>query len=323
MVDVTEMHLKIKHDPKWFKTISIKLELVKTNANGKFGYYEGKLFFHDDKSLTDFDEKRFLRITLSKGINYIQITIHKSIQDWYLSKNTCEDFSKSSFGDCISLLSEKLSVAKTHLLKATIMDLTWKAKIVFREVHHNFMNCIFEHKTLKNKYTIGKTRIEFRGKDKSLIINKIPNKHLIDGEQRNDFYIQFELRATNLSNDSYLDDKGRCPKDISNNWNEVIEEWKNQLNNLIIVDSFSPKISDYLKNSNMTKMNGYLIYVGIKHYGLENFRQLINDKMISKKLYEYRKKYIEIYEKFEDANTPNYRSYFKTNVELIAEKLKK
>lgn len=328
MVDVKKMKLKIEHYPNWFNTISIKLELVKTNSNNQFEYYAGALHFHDEKSSTDFDYNRCLRIRLTKAEGYFRITILSSIHDWYFGLNSNENFSKSSFNDCIDLLSEKLSIPRVHLSKAIIMELSWKAKIPFREEHHNFMNCILEHKTLKNKTTIektkiGKTNIKFWSNDKKLIISKTNNKFIIDDVIKFDFYVEFEIQARNISNISYLKDKGGFIKGVSENWEDMIEVWKNEVNNLIIVDSFSPEISDYLNESNMTKMSGYLVYVGIKHYGLENFRQLMTDKMVSKKLYEYRNNYMKIYEKFENLDTPNYRSYFETNVELIAEKLKK
>ena len=322
MVDVTKMHLRIKDDSKWFNTMSINLELKRTNYNSEFKYYEGKLFFHDDKSSTDFDDDRFLKIQLTMHHDYFRINILHSIQDWYLGDNASEDFSKSSYNDCINLLSKKLSIA-SFTSHATISELTWKAKIAFRKEHANFMSCIFDHKTLKNKLTAGRTKIKFWGKDKNYFITKKKNLPEIGNETNVDFYIYFQIVSINIPNDKFLKNNARCLEAILENWNQMVDEWENQLNNLVIVNSFSPEISDYLNDSNLTKMSGYLVYVGIKHYGLENFRQLMTDKMVSKKLYEYRNNYMKIYEKFENLDTPNYRSYFKTNVELIAEKLKK
>jgi hypothetical protein len=322
MVDVTKMYLRIKDDSKWFNTMSINLELKRTNYNSEFKYYEGKLFFHDDKSSTDFDGARFLKIQLTKHHDSCRINILYSIQDWYLGDSATEGFSKSSYNDCINLLSKKLSIA-SFTSHATISELTWKAKIAFRKEHANFMSCIFDHKTLKNKSITGRTKIKFWGKDKNCLIIKKRNLPEIANDTKINFHIHFQIESKNVPNDKFLKNNAHCLKAILENWNQMVDEWENQLNNLVIVNSFSPDISDYLNDSNMTKMSGYLVYVGIKHYGLENFRQLMTDKMVSKKLYEYRNNYMKIYEKFENLDTLNYRSYFKTNVELIAEKLKK
>lgn len=323
MVDVKKMKLKIEHYPNWMECMLIKLDLVKTNSNSKHQYYAGELYFHDDKSSADFDKDRYLVIELIKNKNYFGITISGSIRSWYFGLNSVNDFSKSKFDDCISLLSEKLLVTRLHLSNAKIMELIWEAKIGFRKEQGNFMSCIFDHKTLKNKSTLGKTKIKFFGNDKKFLITKKNPLLEIANKAKFDFYVHFQLAFKNISNDNYLVNNARYPKDILKNWDDMVDEWESQMNNLIIVNSFSPEISDYLKNSNMTKMNGYLIYVGIKHYGLENFRQLMTENLASKKLYEYRQKYIDIYEQFEDLHTPNYRSYFITNVELTAEKLKK
>lgn len=323
MVDVNRMKLEIKHYPNWKLKMQLKLDLVMTNSNSEFKYYDGYLFFHNAKSSADFDDDRYLTIELTEAKDYFRIKILGSLHDWYFGNISNEDFSKSTFSKCINLLSEKLEVPKLHLSDATIMELTRKAKIGFRKEQSNFMNCILEHKTLKNKSTIGKTKIIFWGKEKKLIITKTKNKQKIGNESTTDFFVHFQLESKNISNDKYLMENARNPKEILKNWNGIIYEWKNQMDNLIIVESYSPAISDYLYNSNMKKMSGYLVYVGIKHYGLDNFGKLINDKMTSKKLYEYRTNYKKIFEKFEDLETPGYRNYFKTNVEVTAEKLKK
>lgn len=322
MVNINKMKLRIKHYPNWFDRMSLKLDLAKTNSNSEFQYYDGELFFHDDRLSSDFDEDRNLIIKLTKAKDYFGITILGSLQGWYFGLTSNEDFSKSTLNDCIILLSEKLLIPRSHLSKATIMEFTWKTRIGFRKEQGNFMNCILEHKTLKNKSTIGNTKIIFSGNGKKFLITKKKNYQKNGNEEKFHFYVHFQLESKTLSNDKFLIDNAHSPKEILKNWDEMVDEWENQMNNLVIVNSFSSVISDYLNNSNMTKMSGYLVYVGIKHYGLENFRQLMTDKMVSKKLYEYRNNYMKIYEKFENIDTPNYRSYFETNVEIIAEKLK-
>lgn len=324
MVDINRMKLEIKDSPNWMNCMSKKLELQKTNSNSEFQYYEGNLFFHNDKSSPDFDEDRNLTIELTKTKACFKIKILGSLHNWYFGNTSNEDFSKSTFNKCIILLSDKLEVPKLHLSDATIMELTWKAKIGFRKEQRNFMNCILDHKTLKNKSTIGRNKIIFWGREKKLIITKRRNYQNIGNESTADFYyVHFQLKSTNVSNDKYLMENTRSPKEIIKNWDKIVDEWENQMNKIIIVNSFSPAISDYLDNSNMKKMSGYLVYVGIKHFGSDKFRQLMTSKMIPKKLYEYRKNYNEILERFESLDTPDYRIYFKIEIKKTADKLKK
>ena len=194
MVNINRMKIQIKHYPNWFDRMSIKLDLAKTNSNSEFQYYGGELFFHDDESSSDFDENRNLTIKLTKSKDYFGITILGSLQSWYFGLTSNEDFSKSTFNDCISLLSEKLLIPRLHLSNAKIMKFTWETRIGFRKDQGNFMNCILEHKTLKNKSIIRSTRIIFSGNEKKFLITKKRNYQKNGNEEKFLLgYVRFQL----------------------------------------------------------------------------------------------------------------------------------
>lgn len=313
MVDINKLRLKVKKDSNWLKSVTKSLTLTQTNTNSKNQYFEGYLFYDEDKESCDFDDERYLLVKVTQNEDHFTITLEYSMREWYFGISSNKNFTIQSLNACIILLSERLSIPKLYISNGNILKLSLSTKIAFEKRYHNFMNCILEHKQLKNISFKGKTTVRFSGKEKKLTIKK--ERSRFTENKNNVFYVNFTIGVKNISNNDFLNKKAKCPKDISRNWDSLTDMWKKEFENLIIVNNYSPEISDYLENSNMTKMNGYLVYVGIKHYGLDNFRNLINNKMTAKKLYEYRNKYISIYEQFENMNTLDYRSYFKNVTE--------
>lgn len=332
MIDNIRFYFTFKPDENWLTKLQENITLKDGWSNAKAKTFTGKLFL--DKKVQKLKNNKskpslLIEIQLFKESGEAKILVKNSLRKWFFDTEVLGDFNKSQFEECLNLLSKKLIVNPEILFGAKVTRVEYGANLKFRDEYKCFTSCIHSHFDLKNKCTFGDETVEFRGENRSVIfydkISEQKGKTFKAANQKKlnnvMLLLRYEIKVKKLSNSietplmSYL-------HDIIKNWNIIVDLWRKEIDKITFTNSMNPKIYDYLKDAKIKPMTQYLVYLGMEHLGLEDWRLILSDRMYSKIRKTTMDSQLRIYNDFKaKIEEENFEYLFKLKVEEMAGKL--
>jgi hypothetical protein len=270
----------------------------------------------------------YLRIKVSP---YNTTTIQGSIRKWYLGSQSLKDLDYFSFLGAINLIAERLGFQYEDLLWAHVSSFEFGANIkIPKKYYLPILQSIADYPRLEwnfypqSKYFKGNsfdlkfydklTQMIRREKSKlaKLIIDKVDWKIL-----------RFEIDYKKVSKLGYRLGRTRTVGDLLNNWNLIIDDWTNSIENIRFNESLELSEMDF---SSMTVKDhrDFLELVGLSQVGYSNtLNQISNLQASSSHKSQYRKSFEKKWKKFMEMNELNYPEWIlKGEIQEIAEKKK-
>src|SRR5690554_3206983 len=127
MVDNATYRIEKKLDLDTFNLYIDKLKTLKHYMSYKSNDRENKKYvFLVCKNDYDPELKpHSIKLTIEYSVHFeeMNITIQNSLRKWYFSKKSTQDFSKSTFTECLKLLSKRIFLEYNDLCKSKITNL--------------------------------------------------------------------------------------------------------------------------------------------------------------------------------------------------------
>lgn len=332
MIDNIRFNFRFKPKEDWFDKLENNLTLKKKWSNGKQKILKGKLFLNKDVKIKENGKpKPSLEINiLILEDNEVRVVITNSIRKWFFNTEVIGDFNKVEFEECLNLISGKLYVSFDILLNAKVTKVEYGANLSFRDQYRCFYACIYSHFDLKKKCIYGDETIEFKGENRSVIFyDKVTEQKGKTFKAKNQkklndviLLLRYEIKVSKMSGApekplmSYL-------SDILKNWDKVADLWYKELDKITFVNDMNPKVYDYLKDAKIKPIKDYLIYLGMKNLGLENWRLILSDRVYTKIRKSTIDSQLKIYEEFNSMiQEEDFEKLFRVKVQEKVEKLK-
>ncbi|MFC7356468.1 hypothetical protein ACFQO1_02110 [Jejudonia soesokkakensis] len=313
-----------------------KIKLILDNielSNEAFGKFKFFSTAKNDKRIKVF--KRFIKNDSRLNIEYkeykISLTllsneklsnnkliIEGNFRKWYFGTDNISDLNKKKFCNVVSQVAKKIGIEQNVLWNARVTKLETGVTVKLKEKHRGIVNCIFSYKNFR-KNTYDNSGVEFKGENYDVIFydmlrRMFNRKHKLERQYKkltkSNFFFRYEIQVHKVSGVDMFKEKANTLLKIKNNWKYLGQNLITTLDNVKFVDVISPSQFMELKGATKKPMTDYLTYKGIESIGMENLRQLIN-QMKPKSRPDYRRDFIELYEKQLSEDKEDYESIFK------------
>lgn len=329
MIDNIRFYLTFKPNEFWIDNLKDSFTLK--DKYSKPGFYSGKLFLDQKKKRKENGKLRpylFIEITQLED-NMVKLNVTNSLRKWYFNKETVGDFTKNEFNDCLDLLTQKLFISKKVLLEAKVTRVEYGSNLNLREELRCFYLCIHSHHDIKKKCSFGNETVEFRGENRSVIFyDKVAEQKGKTFLARNEkkmkkfLLLRYEIKVNKMSG-SPEKSKMETLNKIIENWDDIVDLWRNELDKITFVNNMNGRTYDYLKDAKIKPIKEYLIYIGIESLGTEKLELILRDRMYAKLRSQTSKDLVRIYNDFkEKIEDEDFEFIFKSIVKNRAEILK-
>ncbi|WP_294962698.1 hypothetical protein [uncultured Flavobacterium sp.] len=246
----------------------------------KYHYFRRRLYNNKRNSFL------LLSLRYDDTKDIFRLRINGSVKKWYLNGNTLEDLTKPQYEDCIKTIAEKIATPYSELLNSrntkieTGFTICLKAK--FTDLLKNFV-------WYKNFERIeeDETTIYFRGEYYSFILyeknieikskNRTVKNDCIATEKPINFtksYLRFEVKVNRICGVTFYKEKANTTNKVITNWNEIVQQIQTYFKDIEFLD-LDVNI-DNPENITFSELKKYLIFIGIKFFGLEKVLELFN-----------------------------------------------
>lgn len=316
MIDNIRFTFEYNNDKEWLNSLKQNINLSKKFKNGNGSAYIGKLYFDVNR----LNKKKIGSISNTKSSSLLiqikeinsgicRINIMNSMRKWYFYDSFYRDFTKKEFSNCMELISNKINVPLEVILESTVTRVEYGGNLNLRESYKCFHNCIYSHKDLPKKVTYSGETLKFHGENKKVIfydkITEHKNKDKITAEvqkalNKKALSLRYEISKTKIVKGDLEYKYMKRLGNIIEYWDNIADLWYNELDKIIFVNNMSPKIYDYLKDTQIKNMTEFLTYLGLEKLGIENLQTILSDRALLKKRGILNKKYTEIFNKYKN-----------------------
>jgi hypothetical protein len=297
---------------QYLLSLAKSLKLTPLNRNGQVKAYQGNLYFKNGvttviKGDGSIGRKLpYLRVGVYVYEDHtVKIKIMNSLRKWYSGDRILFEFKDSDFQKCVKKIAKKFAVNEEVLKKAIVTRVEYGSHITLRPEFRCYYACIYSHKYIPTKMIYGNETVKFVGENKDVIFyDKISE----DGKKINRYSaknrkkimklaltLRYEISISKVSGEKFAKSHMGTLGDIITNWEQIAESWVKELDNITFVNNMSPKVYQFLEDSQIKEMNDYFIYLGIQSLGIEKMNALLNDRALSLKRSTMAIKYVDIF----------------------------
>lgn len=241
------------------------------------------------------------------------IDILGSWRKWYFGNGSTRDLQKSEFADCITLITERLSISEKKIRNAKVLKVELGYSIRFRENMGGVINGFVYYKGFDPIYEYGRKSIKFLGKAYSVSlydkfseimtakdreereIERLERKRgiyendrkskslLAEKLNKNNFSLRFEVGVRDLEHaPPEISGKINSPFQIIENWNAILKGLDRIFDKVHFAEYNLNVGLDFLEEKGIKELNMYKTHItAIAVGGVGNYMRLLVGRLKS------------------------------------------
>jgi len=256
----------------------------------------------ENENKSEFSDYSFknLFITYSRafGEEEGKLTIHQNIRKNYINYkglNVFKDLTYQDFVDIINLYADEFEIPRKVFWKASVTQLELGVNLKFKMHISSIINSFSQLKRVQKRFLVDNSALYFKAKKFEIVAydkldraseqkevfpkaNKIKRKKMIKKISKNNAFLRFELRIKTVKQFNQKDFKGKIEtlENIKYNFRDIADSLFRLATDISFVDVISPEISrklvqSQLKSKGKKEYDDYLIYLGLKKFGVVEF----------------------------------------------------
>ncbi len=253
----------------------------------------------DEDSFSTYSYKN-LYITYSRiiGEEEGRLTIHQNIRKNYINYKglgAFRDLTYQDFIEIISLYADEFEIPREKFWKASITQLELGVNLTFKMHISSIINSFSQIRRVQKRFLVDNSALYFKAKKFEIVAydkldraaeqkeifskwDKTKRKKLIKKISKNNSFLRFELKIKSVQQFNQRDFKGKIEslERLRTNFRDVADSLFSLATTITFVDVISPEISkkllqSQLKSKGKTEFDQYLIYLGLKKFGIVEF----------------------------------------------------
>lgn len=268
---------------------------------------------------------------LDKGIGKSvgRLTIHQNLRKNYINyKNLSpfKDLTNLEFIEIINLYADEFNIPREFFWKASITQLELGANLKFKMNISSIINSFSQLKRVQKRFLVDSSALYFKAKKFEVIAydkfaraseqgeifpkaNKVKRKKLTKKISANNSILRFELKIKSMTQFNQRDFKGKIEslEKIKYNFRDITDSLFRLATDISFVDVVSPEISkklvqSQLKSKGKKEFDEYLIYLGLKKFGVVKFINFATPLLSSAIKLSYLKSLEKLYNSYKRNN---------------------
>lgn len=258
-----------------------------------------------------------------------RLTIHQNLRKNYIHyKNLSpfHDLKFLEFIEIINLYADEFEVPRQEFWKAKITQLELGVNLRFKMNISMIINSLSQMRRVPKRIKVDNSALYFRAKKFELVMydkidraseqreifsdrDKIERKRLSRKISRNNSILRFELRIKSVKqfNQRNFKNKIESLDKIKNHFVEIGDALYSLAGNITFVDVANPEISkrlitSQLKSKGKKEFDDYLIYLGLKSFGVVKFINFIAPILSTQIKYSYANSLEKLYNSYRTKN---------------------
>lgn len=318
-----------------YRKISFMSKLINEDLSDN-EIYKFSINDSDNENENEFSDYSFknLFITYSRTIGEKEekvgrLTIHQNIRKNYINYkglNVFEDLTYQNFVDIINLYADEFKIPREIFWKASVTQLELGVNLKFKMHISSIINSISQIKRVPKRFLVDNSALYFKAKKFEIVVydkldraseqkevfpkaNKIKRKKLIKKISQNNSILRFELKIKSVKQFNQRDFKGKIEslEKLKINFQDIADSLFRLATDISFVDVISPEISrklvqSQLKSKGKKEFDEYLIYMGLKKFGIIEFINFATPLLSSAIKLRYLKSLEKLYNSYKQNN---------------------
>ena len=284
----------------------------------------------DENYFSDYSYKNLLIVFSRKeGEKEGRLTIQQNLRKNYINYkglSPFKDLNYLDFLEIINLYADEFEIPREFFLKASVTQLELGVNLKFRMNISSIISSFSQLKRVQKRFQVDSSALYFRAKKFEMIAydkltraseqseifpkaNKIKRKKLTNKISKNNSILRFELKIKTVTQFNQKDFKGRIEslEKLKSNFREIADSLYRLALNITFVDVISPEISrkmiqSQLKGKGKKEFDDYLIYLGLKEYGIVKFVNFVTPLLNTSIKLSYLKSLEKLYNSYKKNN---------------------
>lgn len=289
--------------------------------------------FSINDSENEFSDYSFknLFITYSRAIGEKEgkLTIHQNIRKNYINYkglNVFKDLNYQDFVEIINLYADEFEIPREIFWKASITQLELGVNLKFKMHISSIISSFSQLKRVQKRFLVDNSALYFKAKKFEIVAydkldraseqkevfpkaSKIKRKKLVNKIAKNNSILRFELKIKSVKQFNQRDFKGKIEslEKLKNGFRDVADSLYKLSMDITFVDVISPEISrkmiqSQLKGKGKKEFDDYLIYLGLKEYGIVKFVNFVTPLLNTSIKLSYIKSLEKLYNSYKKNN---------------------
>lgn len=289
--------------------------------------------FSINDSENEFSDYSFknLFITYSRafGEKEGKLTIHQNIRKNYINYkglNVFKDLNYQDFVEIINLYANEFEIPREIFWKASITQLELGVNLKFKMHISSIISSFSQLKRVQKRFLVDNSALYFKAKKFEIVAydkldraseqkevfpkaSKIKRKKLVNKISKNNSILRFELKIKSVKQFNQRDFKGKIEslEKLKNGFRDVADSLYKLSMDITFVDVISPEISrkmiqSQLKGKGKKEFDDYLIYLGLKEYGIVKFVNFVTPLLNTSIKLSYLKSLEKLYNSYKKNN---------------------
>ncbi|MGX9986924.1 hypothetical protein [Soonwooa purpurea] len=318
-----------------YRKISFMSKLINEDLSDN-EIYKFSINDSDNENENEFSDYSFknLFITYSRTIGEKEekvgrLTIHQNIRKNYINYkglNVFEDLTYQNFVDIINLYADEFKIPRGIFWKASVTQLELGVNLKFKMHISSIINSISQIKRVPKRFLVDNSALYFKAKKFEIVVydkldraseqkevfpkaSKIKRKKLIKKISQNNSILRFELKIKSVKQFNQRDFKGKIEslEKLKINFQDIADSLFRLATDISFVDVISPEVSrklvqSQLKSKGKKEFDEYLIYMGLKKFGVIEFINFATPLLSSAIKLSYLKSLEKLYNSYKQNN---------------------
>lgn len=258
-----------------------------------------------------------------------RLTIHQNIRKNYINYkglNVLKDLTYLEFLEIINLYADEFDIPREIFWKASITQLELGVNLKFKMHISSIINSFSQLRRVQKRFLVDNSALYFKAKKFEIVaydkldraseqkevfpkVSKIKRKKLVKKVSKNNSILRFELKIKSVKQFNQRDFKGKIEslEKLKNNFRDVADSLYKLSMDITFVDVISPEISrkmiqSQIKGKGKKEFDEYLIYLGLKEYGIVKFLNFVTPLLNTSIKFSYLKSLEKLYNSYKQNN---------------------